>query len=136
MTKLNKVVLVGAIGLIVLNFVSLARDMALPYQQGKKRPEAFYGNAFVPWRQQLKNVEYVGYYTDQSLTDTTARMKYTQTQYILAPTLLDYEQWEKHRLFILDGSSPKANQLQVEKLGLRVLRRTEQGAILAEKPMS
>jgi len=94
----------------------------IPHQEvGKK----FYGLNTI-----LKNIEYVGYYTDKDLKTLKNNKQLTEAQYIIAPTILDLNN-TKHQYILFDCSNEEIALKKIKKLGVIPLQK-HQGLILTK----
>ena len=95
-------------------------------------PYFFSGEIFTGVKGSLRGETFLGYLTDRNIKDDAVPMRFTQAQYALAPTVLDFGN-ANHRLIILDFQDEKLAFAAAIKLTAHPIKRSPQGIILAER---
>ena len=115
------------------NAFILVRDI-LGVQQEREDSRMFYfiGMRFSGLQGILKNVDYIGYYTDKDPADKITAAQFSQAQYILAPVILDLDN-TSHRFILFNCSIEKKAFEIIEKIGAVPLKKNQYGIVLAER---
>ncbi|MCA9408937.1 MAG: hypothetical protein KC733_09625 [Candidatus Omnitrophica bacterium] len=90
------------------------------------------GYKFAGLEQFTKNIEYIGYYTDKDIALKETSKEFSHAQYILSPTILDFNNLE-HEYILLVCSDEKKAWLKMKELNAQPQRRNPYGMILAKR---
>jgi hypothetical protein len=129
----QKLLLFLASLLVMLNLVSLGRDITRRRAERKERPYIFLGNKYLGLDAFLKPVDRVGFLTDRDMNDLAAAMEFAQAEYVLVPVKLD-KQSPAHEYVILSFDNPLNAMRTVQQYQLTPLRQNQFGVILARNP--
>ena len=97
-------------------------------------PHQNIGHEFLGLKALLKNVPYIGYYSDGNLKEEKNNKDYSIAQYVLAPTILDPQNLS-HEYILLVCSSEEIAWAKVQELKAEALLRNKFGMILARRPL-
>ena len=75
--------------ILLFNAVTLTKEIRILGVIRQKIPYLFMGNKFLGLESILKDIKYVGYYTDKSMDRDKDALQFAQAQYVLAPIILD-----------------------------------------------
>lgn len=114
----------------VSNAGHIKKYLAVKELERQRLPYIFLGMKFLGLDETLKDMEWVGYYTDKNLDDRIAAMQFAQAQLVLAPRILDLNN-TSHEFTIFDCSSPEAAWQKIRELGAQPLKQNQFGVILA-----
>lgn len=123
--------LVGSLIVITINMTELLVDVTTIEQRKTYIPFYFQGFKFSGLDDILKDVKYVGYYTDKDLTVTHHLAEFAQAQYIVAPVILDLNN-TKHKFILFDCTSEGKAFTKIREIGAIALRKNKYGIILAQ----
>ncbi|MBF0388280.1 MAG: hypothetical protein HQL20_10610 [Candidatus Omnitrophica bacterium] len=122
------------IGLAILwGIVGTVRELTALQAKRRAQPYAFGGEIFAGIKGATGSEKYLGYLTDRDINNDKVAMRFTQAQFTLAPLILDFNN-PNHRLLILDFQDLKQAVALAEKMQLRLLKRSPQGLLFAERP--
>ena len=122
------------LALLVVIAVNLSQsfvDILGLYSKRQNNPFFFSGYIFLGLEKMLKDVKYVGYYTDRNLDEMPAAAKFAQAQYILAPTILDLNKTD-HEFILFDCSQEEIARRKIEDIKAVPLKKNKFGIILAK----
>ena len=122
----------GCIALILVNAYYLGDNFKENLQKRIGKEYSFVGNYFQALQPALKNEEFIGYYTDRSLSETLNNARFSQAQYVLTPSVLLPNNLEPEYI-LFDCSSPKIAATVMKKTGVVPITKNNIGAILATK---
>ncbi|MBF0595594.1 MAG: hypothetical protein HQL22_11610 [Candidatus Omnitrophica bacterium] len=110
-------------------------ELCSMYAQRQTHPFFFEGDLFAGVKGATGGEKYLGYMTDRDINIDKIAMRFTQAQFALAPVILDFNN-SNHRLLILDFQDLKQAVALAQKLQLKLLKRSPQGLLFAERPGS
>lgn len=119
---------------LMITYNTLKSFQYIAHTQHKKKfiPYYFLGLKFSGLDNILKEVKYVGYYTDKNLKNNRNAAQFAQAQYILAPTILDLNN-SQHDFILFDCSTPQKALKKIKEFNAVPIRRNKFGIILARK---
>ena len=117
------------------NICDLTRDLFKNIQNRKNDPYQFAGVKFSGLGDILKNVEFIGYYTDGDITNGDIIADFSQAQLMLAPAVLDLNNTD-HEYILFNCSRPEIGLKKIKDIGATPLKMNQLGIILARKPLS
>jgi hypothetical protein len=91
------------------------------------------GDQFKGLETLLSNQRTIGYYTDKNMDNALAVAQFEQAQYLLAPTVLDFNHTQ-YSFTIFDCTSPQVALEKIKALGLKPVKANNFGIILAVNP--
>jgi hypothetical protein len=131
---LSQKVLWSILALLALaNITQTAMNLASIYPRKKLTAFNFAGDKFNGLQNLLKNEKYVGYYTDQKITDPRPMMELLQAQYAVIPLILDPQSLE-HRFIIVQCADIPAAIEKFKAMGARPVTKSNMGIFLVERP--
>lgn len=116
-----------------LNTFQLTKEIIRIKQKRKIRPYVFTGIKFSGLKDILRDVEYIGYYTDKDLDNLKDALQFSQAQYTLTPVVLDLNNTE-HKYILFDCSSPEIALKKIKEIHAVPVRKNQFGIILARRP--
>ena len=125
--------LIFVLVILTINSTELWVDVTSIEQRKQYIPFYFQGFKFSGLDDILKNVEYVGYYTDKDLTLNQHLAQFSQAQYIVAPVILDLNNTQ-HEFILFDCTSEEKAFAKIKEIGAVALRKNKFGIILAHNP--
>ena len=117
---------------IVVNSFHLFLEIKKTRLERQRVPYYFYGSKFNGLNQFLKEVHFLGFYTDKDMADKNHAAQYAQAQYALAPLILDLD-YSKHDYILFDCTSEDVAMKKIKEMKLLPLKRNQLGIILAKK---
>ncbi len=90
------------------------------------------GYKFNGLEQFTKGIEYIGYYTDKDFSQDESVKEFAQAQYLLAPTILEYNNLNHEYILFVCQNEINAWK-KIQEIGASPLRRNKFGIILAKK---
>ena len=117
---------------LYFNTRNLKKDITKIRERREVSPYISLGSQFSGLKDILKDVQYVGYYTDKNLDDNSAAAQFSQAQYELAPVILDLNNVE-HKYVIFDCSTRKIEDHKIAEMGMIPIRRNTLGPITLTK---
>ena len=130
--NLHNLILFAGLFIIVFNSFHLYKEIKKNSRQHERRPYTFLGDKFGGLETLFKNVDAVGYYTDRSLDDPLPAAQFAQAQYIVAPTILDFNNFD-HEFILFDCSSKTIAYQKMKEVHAIPLKENKHGIILARK---
>ncbi len=130
-----KLLFILALGIVT--GVNLSHSIKTIIETKNKRdahPFVFIGDKFLGLDKVLRNMKYVGYYTDKDLDVNQNAAEFAQAQYVLAPTILDLNN-TNHPYIIFNCSTPEAAITKIKEIKAIPLKR-KLDLILAKRPMT
>ncbi|VAX37613.1 hypothetical protein MNBD_UNCLBAC01-1636 [hydrothermal vent metagenome] len=82
----------------------------------------------------IKDIKYIGYYTDKDFSKDEPVKEFAQAQYMLAPTILEHNNLEHEYILLVCDNEMNAWK-KMKELRAQPLRRNKLGMILAKKPL-
>ncbi len=137
-TQLNKYYKIlpfflGVILIIILNIHQLLKEETLFHQiSSYKTFSSIIGAHFQDIKPLLQGVEYVGYYTNRNLSIPKNNKRYSQAQFVLAPTILDTNNLN-HSFVILDCTDKSIVEKKLRQLQAIPIKINQYGIIVAER---
>ena len=127
--------------LFILCFsVMIVTNLIVLYQDVKKiatvKPIMAYqiiGHQFAGLDEFINGAQYLGYMTDQNMTNKQASKDFSHAQYLLAPTILDLNNID-HQYLLFVYKNEKAAWEKIKEIKAMPLRRNQHGLILAFRP--
>ena len=119
--------------ILFTNSQSLKKDILSRQEIRQQIPYIFHGIKFSGLKEILGNTEYIGYYTDKDLDNTQDAMQFAQAQYVLAPTILDFNN-TNHQFILFDCSSETVALNKIQEIKAIPIRKNQFGIILARNP--
>jgi hypothetical protein len=130
---MSKAILGLFILIILLNSKELISNIILHQKQPSAMKLHNLGDHFLGLKEILKDQRRIGYITDKDIENSLVIAQFQQAQYHLAPSTLYLNQSE-HPFVILDLSSPQVTIAKIHALGLKPLKASPTGLILAINP--
>jgi len=124
--------LVCLIGIIVANAIGLGLEIKRILAYRKVLAHQMIGYQFDGLSQFTKDIEIMGYFTDEKLKKKSAAKIFSHAQYMLAPTILDFNNVE-HEYILFICSDEKIAIQKIIELKAQPLRRNKYGMILARR---
>ena len=124
--------------LILLGFILLINiePMFLEYKKvhdsRKLGPHNLVGYKFFGLEQYLKNEEFVGYYTNENMEDKDPQKLFAHAQYILAPTILDFGNFDHEYILLVCSSEAEAFR-KMNEIDAQPLLKNQYNVILAKR---
>ncbi len=131
LTRQNIVLSIISIALIGGAFETI-RELTALHARRALQPYSFGGDIFAGVKGASGQEKYIGYITDRDIKNDKVSARFTQAQFTLAPVILDFNNIN-HRLLILDFQDLKQAAALGEKMKLRLLKRSPQGLLFAER---
>jgi len=131
--KRNAVLVLAAACVLVLNLLGTYTELSAFAKKRKAQPYRFLGKQFEKLQEVLDNVPQIGYDTDTSLDNVLTAATFAQAQYTLAPTLLKLNTLDLP-FVIFDYKNPKQALKKINAEGLKAIRISSSGIILARNP--
>lgn len=126
-------IVIIAIGILATNLIRTFQVIGDLQAKRRIKPYSFIGDQFAPLNTILKNESRVGYWSDRSLDDRQAAALLAQAQYVLTPSILEFNALDHH--FVIFDCRNKHNQINIiRNLGLKPLKISPAGFVLAENP--
>ena len=117
----------------IINIVVLQQELRRIKSFKQVMPHQIIGYQFAGLEEVLQGVQYVGYYTDKDIENDKETAKlFSHAQYILAPTVLDFNN-TTHEYIIFVCSSEQIARIKIQQLKMFPIRRNKYGMILAKK---
>lgn len=115
-------ILCGFIFILAVQAFNLIREITRLHKVKKMVPHQRVGQNFYGLNRIFENVEYVGYYTDKDLDEPSNNKRFSEAQYVVAPTVLDINNTDHH--YVLFDCAREANALEViQKLDLHIMQK-------------
>ena len=121
-----------AVVIILINTIKSVQDIRQTQQKRKQIPFFFPGYKFSGLESIFKDIPSIGYYTDKDLDDEQHAAQFAQAQYILAPTILDWNNLD-HDLILLECSNAETAWKKIREIQAIPLKRNNFGIILARR---
>ena len=118
--------------MIAFNLSTSFIDILDLYAKRQKNPFFFSGHIFLGLEKIFQDVKYAGYYTDKSLDDGPAAARFAQAQYVLAPTILEFNATD-HEFILFDCSREEIALQKIEEIKAVAVKRNKLGVILARR---
>jgi hypothetical protein len=112
--------------------INSVTDLAQMQAKRKTTPYFFGGDLFAPIKGANNNERFIGYLTDRNIDTDAVSMRFTQAQFTLAPTILDFNN-PQHHFLLLDFQDPKQAIAKAQELNARPLKLSPQGILFAER---
>lgn len=132
MSKRQTLFLICLFAAIVINLAGLYQEHKQITKLRTLMPHQSIGQEFEALRSFTKNIEYMGFYTDLPEEDTKNAATFSQAQYILAPTILDYNN-TNHEFILFVCSRPEVAMQKIKEIGAIPLKANGTGMILARR---
>ena len=117
---------------ITLNTADLIKETYKIEKQRESIPFYFSGFKFLGLEDIFRGVSHAGYYTDKDLSVKQNAAQFAEAQYILAPTILDFNNTDRE--FILFDCTTEEKALEkIRQIRAIPLKKNEHGIILARK---
>ncbi len=123
----------GFLIIIGSNIPGLIKAMQTLKTYKKLIPYQKIGQKFAGLAPYLRNVDFVGYYTDADFSQDGPVKDFAQAQYILAPTILEHNNLSHEYILLVCQNEANAWK-KMRELNAVPLRRNIFGMILARKP--
>ena len=121
-----------ALLLAAFDSIDLLKKLAKTQYERQRHPFYFSGLKFSGLEDTLKNVDYIGYYTDKDLNLKENAAQFSQAQYILAPTILDLNN-TSHTFILFDCTNEKKAMSKIKQVHAIAIKKNRFGIILARK---
>ena len=108
--------------ILASNTVGLILDTIRIQKQKKAMPFYFLGFKFLGLEKVLSHVPYIGYYTDKNMNIKQNSAQFSEAQYLLAPTILDFNNTD-HEFILFDCTSEKAAMQKIKEIHAVPLKR-------------
>ncbi|MFA5059162.1 MAG: hypothetical protein WC676_00845 [Candidatus Omnitrophota bacterium] len=122
----------GALVIISIHIHTLIKETTKNQQLRQNVPAQFLGYKFAGLEETLRDVRYIGYYSDKSLDDRVFAAQFAQAQYILTPAILDFNNTD-HDFILFDCSTEDIAMRKIKQIGAVPLKKNQFGIILARK---
>lgn len=132
-TTITKGLFCAGFALLILgNIPSLIKAMRTLKGYKKLIPYQKIGQQFAGLAPYLQGIDFVGYYTDEDFHQDRPVKTFAQAQYILAPTVLEHNNFNHEYILLVCQNEARAWQ-KMRELNAVPLRRNVFGMILARK---
>jgi len=118
--------------MITLNIPGIKEELQRIQMYQKVIAHQKIGYKFEGLDQFIKNIEYIGYYSDEDFSLDAPVKEFAQAQYILAPTILEYNNLEHEYILFVCKNEVNAWK-KMRDIKASPLRRNKFGMILAKK---
>ncbi len=119
--------------IIIINIHQLIKEERLFHQISLYKDfSPVIGAYFKDIKPILKGIEYVGYYTNRNLSIPENNKRYSQAQFVLAPTILDINNLN-HKFVIIDCPDKSIIKKKLKQLQAVPIKINQYGIILAER---
>ncbi len=118
--------------LTITNSVVLKEEIRRIYNYKKILDFNVVGYQFAGIEAFLKDVEYMGYYTDKDMDDPKNAKLFAHAQFALAPIVLDFNNLN-HKYIIFACSSDGVAHLEMNKIKAIALGRNQFGIVIAQR---
>lgn len=119
------------IAITAFNLLNIVAELARTQARRKLSPYIFYGFAFSGIDKLLTGVKAIGYYTDRDLDQNTNAAIFAQAQYMLAPVIVDLNNFD-HEFILFDCASEETAMAKIKEIGAVALKKNKLGVILAK----
>ena len=124
----------GLLLVTALNIPNLLEEIRRIDTFQKTMPNQVIGEEFFGIRAFTRDIPFIGYFTDQDLLkNQAAAKKYAHAQFILAPTVLEKDNFQ-HEYILFVCENPNVAIAVIKKLNLRPVKGNSSGMILAKRP--
>jgi len=131
-SRINIIFFIALLLISAANYTVLSQEIKRILNIRKVMQHQIVGHRIKGLEEFTKDIEYIGYYTDMSITVKNNLREYAHAQYILAPTILEFNNMD-HDYILLVCSTPKAAIKKISELKALPIMSNNQGVILARK---
>ena len=117
---------------ILINLQPLCVELDKVYHNRKILPYNLVGYKFLGLEEFIGDETFVGYYTNENMDDKNPQKMFAQAQYVLAPTVLDFGNFN-HRYIIFACSSQEEALRKMNEIDAEPLVRNQYNIILAKR---
>lgn len=117
---------------LLLNIEPIFLEYKKIHDSRKLGPHNLVGYKFFGLEQYLKNEEFVGYYTNDNIEDKDPQKMLAHAQYILAPTIVDFGNFD-HEYILLVCSSKEEAFRKMNEIDAQPLLKNQYNVILAKR---
>lgn len=118
--------------ILLINIEPMFLEYKKVHDSRKLGPHNLVGYKFFGLEKYLSHEEFVGYYTNENMDDKEPQKMLAQAQYILAPTILDFGNFN-HDYIILVCSSEAEAFRKMNEINAQPLLKNQYNVILAKR---
>ena len=117
---------------ILVNSFQLFKEITKMQKIRRIVPFYFSGSKFLGLEGILKNVKYIGYYTNKDFSVTQNVAQFSEAQYVLAPSILELNNTD-HDFILFDCTTVEVALAKIKEMRAIPLKKNQYGIILARK---
>lgn len=128
----QRIFLLGIFSIFIVNSVRLWPEMSRIHSYYKLGYIQHIGHRFSGLKEQLKDAQTIGFYSDLDLNDTEGSKLLSQAQYRLAPIIVDYKNLN-HPYVMFICSKPEVAFKKLNEMNLQPFISNKYGVIIGKR---